>query len=98
MSVLQIVTAPVFQPLLRHARYKGVHGGRGSGKSHFFAEALVEKAVVHPMETATKVNGKLVPGQGLRWVCIREVQRDLEQSAKRVIEDKIYSLGLGSLF
>jgi phage terminase large subunit len=33
--------APVFEPLLEPARYKGAHGGRGSGKSWFFAgEAL----------------------------------------------------------
>ena len=24
-------------------RYKGAKGGRGSGKSHFFAEALIEQ-------------------------------------------------------
>ena len=35
---------------------------------------------------------------GLRWVCIREVQRSLEQSVKRLIEDKISALGLGHLF
>lgn len=32
---------PVFQPLLKPARYKGAWGGRGSGKSHFFAGAAV---------------------------------------------------------
>lgn len=31
-------------------------------------------------------------------MCIREVQRSLEQSAKRLIEDKIEALGVGSLF
>ena len=31
-SVLKIPTAKVFEPLLAPARYKGVHGGRGSGK------------------------------------------------------------------
>ena len=29
-------------PLLEPARYKGAFGGRGSGKSHLFAENLVE--------------------------------------------------------
>jgi phage terminase large subunit len=60
-----------------------VHGGRGSGKSHFFAELLVEDALRNP---------------GLRAVCIREVQKSLEQSVKRLIEDKIGALGLGGLF
>jgi hypothetical protein len=35
-------TAKVFEPLLAPARYKGLYGGRGSGKSHFFGELLVE--------------------------------------------------------
>ena len=43
-------------------------------KSHFFAEAGVEQAVMRP---------------GLRMVCIREVQKSLKESAKRLIEDKI---------
>lgn len=32
MSTLKIPTAKVFEPLLKPARYKGVYGGRGSGK------------------------------------------------------------------
>ena len=32
MSILKIPTAKVFEPLLVPARYKGVYGGRGSGK------------------------------------------------------------------
>jgi hypothetical protein len=32
LSILKIPTAKVFEPLLKHARYKGVYGGRGSGK------------------------------------------------------------------
>ena len=32
MSILKIPTARVFEPLLQPARYKGVFGGRGSGK------------------------------------------------------------------
>ena len=68
---------------MQDSRYKGAHGGRGSGKSHFFAEALVEDAIRFP---------------GLRSVCIREVQKSLKESAKRLIEDKIAALGVGSLF
>lgn len=83
MSILNIPTARVFQPLLEPARYKGAHGGRGSGKSHFFAECVVEDSVRIP---------------GLRTVCIREVQKSLKQSAKKLIEDKIQSLGVGDQF
>lgn len=74
MAVLEIPTARVFAPLLAPSRYKGAWGGRGSGKSHFFAGKLVEEAVARP---------------GLRAVCIREVQKDLDQSVKLLIEDKI---------
>ena len=35
---------------------------------------------------------------GMRSVCIREVQKSLEQSSKRLIEDKIEALGVSSLF
>lgn len=82
---LVIDTAPVFEPLLAPARYKGAHGGRGSGKSHFFAGLLVEDCLREPGET----------GEGMRAVCIREVQKDLTQSAKLLIEDKLQGFNLG---
>lgn len=83
MSTLQIPTAKVYQPLLQPSRYKGGHGGRGSGKSHFFAGLMVESALMNP---------------GFRGVCIREVQKSLKESAKRLIEDKIQSFGVGHRF
>ena len=86
MSVLKIPTADVFAPLLSPARDKGAWGGRGSGKSHFFAGLLIEDSLAHPGDNA---------GEGLRSVCIREVQKDLAQSAKALIEAKLASFGLG---
>ncbi len=83
MSTLKIPTAKVFEPLLLPARYKAAHGGRGSGKSHFFGELLVE--------TCQAERGTLA-------VCIREAQRTLAQSSKRLIESKIAALGIGSGF
>jgi phage terminase large subunit len=83
LAILRIPTASVFEPLLEPARYKGVHGGRGSGKSHFFGELLVETCQA---ERATLA------------VCIREAQRTLAQSSKRLIESKIAALGVGSGF
>src|SRR6516164_7286689 len=71
MPTLRIPTAPVFRPLLEPARYKGAYGGRGSGKSHFFGELMVERCLVSP---------------GTLAVCIREVQKSLLQSSKRLIE------------
>jgi phage terminase large subunit len=80
ISVHEIATAPVFAPLVAPARYKGAWGGRGSGKSHFFAEKLIEDSLREP---------------GLLSVCIREVQKSLKDSAKRLIESKLAGLGLG---
>jgi len=89
LTTLRLHTAEVFQPLLVPARYKGVWGGRGSGKSHFFGELLVEDSVRAPGESG---------GEGLLSVCIREVQRTLAQSSKRLVENKIEEMGLGSEF
>jgi hypothetical protein len=36
LSILKIPTAKIFEPLLAPARYKAVHGGRGSGKLLIF--------------------------------------------------------------
>ncbi len=83
MVELAIPTAEVFEPLLAPARYKGASGGRGSGKSHFFAERAVEEMACDP---------------SLRFVCIREVQKSLRYSAKALVEGKIHRLGLTSLF
>lgn len=69
--------------MLEPARYKGAYGGRGSGKSHFFAEQLVEDSLYH---------------KGLLSVCIREVQQTLKHSSKRLIEKKIQDLGVGKEF
>lgn len=83
MSVLHLPTAEVFEPLLAPSRYKGAWGGRGSGKSHFFAEMLVEECILKP---------------GTRAVCIREVQKTLAQSSKKLIEDKIAAMNVGGQF
>ncbi len=77
---LQIPTAEVFVDLLEPARYKGAHGGRGSGKSHFFAGMLLEDSLAN---------------KGLLSVCIREVQKTLKESAKRLIESKLSDFRLG---
>lgn len=37
-------------------------------------------------------------GRGLRWACLREVQKTLKESAKKLLEDKIQEHGVGHLF
>jgi phage terminase large subunit len=80
LSKLRIPTAEAFAPLLKPSRYKGAWGGRGSGKSHFFAGLMVEEHLRFP---------------GHRSVCIREVQKSLKQSAKKLIEDTLQKYNLG---
>lgn len=84
MRSLQIETAEVFVPLLDRARYKGTWGGRGSGKSHFFGDLLIEDCLSEPGNS----------GEGMRAVCIREVQRDLAQSSKLLVETKLRARGI----
>jgi terminase large subunit-like protein len=83
LNELSIETARIFEPLLQPSRYKGAWGGRGSGKSHYMAGAVVEHCLLNP---------------GSRIVCIREVQKTLAQSAKLLIENKIQEFGVGSAF
>lgn len=83
MTALSIPTAEVFEPLLAPRRYKGAYGGRGSGKSHFFGECIVEEHLRMP---------------GHRTVCIREVQKSIERSSKQLIVDKINRFNLNASF
>lgn len=83
MSILQIDTPRWALPLLEPHRYKGAWGGRGSGKSHFFAELLIEEHICNPNQSS---------------VCVREVQKSLNQSVKRLLELKIEQLGVQGYF
>ena len=69
--------------MLEPARYKGAHGGRGSGKSHTFAEMMIEAHILD---------------QTSRSVCVREVQKSLAQSVKRLLELKIEQMNAGAYF
>jgi phage terminase large subunit len=83
LSILRIKTPKVFAPLLSPSRYKGAHGGRGSGKSHFFAEKLIEDCLEQ---------------KGMLALCLREIQKSLAQSSKRLLESKISDLDVGHEF
>ena len=80
MATLQIKTAEVFRPLYQPSRYKASWGGRGSGKSHDRAGALIDDSLYE---------------RGMLSVCIREIQKSLKDSAKRLIEMKLEEFGLG---
>jgi phage terminase large subunit len=88
MSTLNIPTARAFKPLLteweKHSgrRFLGARGGRGSGKSHFFAELVIDD--MFSMHT--------------RVACLREVQNSIKDSVKQLLEDKIREFGLQHAF
>jgi phage terminase large subunit len=69
--------------LLPPARYKGAHGGRGSGKSHLFATMVIGSHVADP---------------NTNTVCIREIQQTLKYSSKKLLEQKIIDLGVEHYF
>ena len=63
-------------------RYRAVYGGRGSAKSHSFAQALILKAAEKP----------------LRIGCYREIQKSIRDSVKRLLDDKIRDSGLQDFY
>jgi phage terminase large subunit len=81
-STLKIATAAIFAPLLNPSRYKGAHGGRGSGKSHFFASLLIELNICRKLDS----------------VCLRETLKSLEFSVKKLLEYQIQTMNAGAYF
>src|SRR5690606_18592058 len=63
-------------------RFRVAKGGRGSGKSHGFAEALIERMA----ERKTRV------------LCAREIQKSIRDSVKALLVKKIKELGYESEF
>lgn len=79
---LQIPVARKFVPLLKPARYKGAHGGRGSAKSHFFADLWLDENIRDRLD----------------FVCLRETLKSLEFSVKKLLEAKIDRFNAGAYF
>lgn len=82
--ILKRKIAKAFLPVRNEvkARYKGIYGGRGSAKSHDRAEALIERAATEKIDA----------------VCVREIQKSLANSVKKLLELKIEHLGLQDFF
>jgi phage terminase large subunit len=64
------------------SRYRAGSGGRGSGKSHGFAAAIVLRML----------------DRRLRALCAREIMRSLRESVHHLLEAKIEALGLSAFF
>jgi phage terminase large subunit len=82
LSILRVEIARAFLPLEKDARYLGAHGGRGSSKSHYFGGKWLRRSVAEKFDC----------------VCLREVQRSLEFSVKKLLEQKIESHNAGAYF
>ena len=70
------------KPLFSPARYKVLHGGRGSGKSWGIARALLILA----RQTRRRI------------LCTREVQKSIKDSVHALLSDQIQALGFGGEF
>ncbi len=67
---------------MKPARYKVLHGGRGSGKSWGVARALILRAV----------------NERLLILCARDLQTSIGQSVHRLLASQIEAMELGPLF
>jgi len=65
--------------LFKPKRYKVLYGGRGSGKSHSIAKALLLQGMLNQE----------------RILCTREVQKSIKDSVHKLLSDQISELGLG---
>ena len=72
---MQIEVAAKLKPLYTEkARYKGLKGGRGSSKSWAIADYILYRMVQDP---------------SLFVVCVREIQKSIAKSSKKLLEDRI---------
>lgn len=82
MRTITIETPEWALPLLEPSRYKCAFGGRGGGKSRFFGEMLIDRC--------------MTPGTSA--VCLRETQKSLKHSVKKLVENVIRKHGLQDVF
>ncbi|SET75351.1 phage terminase large subunit [Paracoccus homiensis] len=77
--ILNVTPPKVFAPLWKSkARYLGAHGGRGSGKSWDRGAHLLVRHLTEP---------------GLSSICLRDVQKSLDQSVFKLIVETAHRLG-----
>ena len=82
MNELRIRVPEAYLPLEGEHRYIGAHGGRGSGKSHYFGERWLRENIEGKMD----------------FVCLRETLKSLEFSVKKLLEGKIQRYNAGYYF
>jgi len=73
---------PAQRVIAANARYKVLEGGRGSGKSYSFADALIARAA----------------HEKIRILCTRETQNSIRDSVHRLLTDRINELGYDNFY
>lgn len=71
------------EDFLGPCQFKGLSGGRGGAKSHFFGELMILEHIRNPNKQS---------------VCIREIQKSINLSVKKLLEDKIKKLNVSHMF
>jgi len=83
-DVIQIESSKIYEPLwAEDVRYYFISGGRGSGKSWEVARRLISHQISNPNSSG---------------VCLREVQKSIKYSSKKLIEDMISLMGVQDFF
>jgi phage terminase large subunit len=82
MTELRIRVPEAFMPLEGDHRYIGAHGGRGSGKSHYFGERWLRENIADKFD----------------FVCLRETLKSLEFSVRKLLVSKISTYNAGAYF
>jgi len=84
LSSLNLKIPEIFEPIwAKDKRYNFLKGGRGSGKSWAVADRLIVDLVTNPNKSL---------------VCLREIQRSIKHSSKKLLEDRIRFLNLQDHF
>ena len=81
-AMIDIEIPKAYRFLFKPKRYKAVYGGRGSGKSHSIARALM----VMGMQ------------KKLRIVCAREIQKSIKDSVHKLLSDLVQEYNLRDFY
>jgi phage terminase large subunit len=79
---IKVQIPDIFRELFSPIRYKGYHGGRGSGKSTAFADALL-------------IMGQR---RRMRILCCREVQNSIKDSVKHLLDKEFARFGMDNFY
>src|SRR5688500_3787894 len=82
MTELRIQVPGKLLPIFEPKRFKSMRGGRGSGKSHTAATALLARGMARPE----------------RYLCAREIQKSIKDSVHKLLADQIARYGMSEFY